>query len=351
MNENQIIALCCLVAVAARIPRMIERWKAPLLRGTGWFFSVEVPPDFLMGPGASILQRYRVRLFWPWMAELPIAAALLLSGGTRYIFFLVGAATLLTRLNYYLARAAAEKQARQFELPEASAPVSTISLSLRPRTLRDYATPWMEAVIGLSILAPVFWLGYRYAVTGDWEAIHRPLAGALFYIYVQAGALLVKRGVVHARYAAPAASAEQHLAWRESLRRLSASICDYARLMFAAASGVMASLSILSVGASSKQTMSIICMLAVGVVATCFEWKRRLQHLEIARRTKPAKLFAAPDISDPVRIVCFQPAMPMLLLSGPYGYALNLASASAITIGLYLAGYVVLRIWVAHLGG
>lgn len=351
MNESQIIAVCCLFAVAARIPRIVERWKAPLLRGAGWFFSVETPPDFMAGAGRSILRRYRLRLFWPWMVEAPIAAALLLSGGARYILLLIGVVTLLTRLNYYLARAAAEKQARQFELPEAASPVSTISLSLQPRTLRDYTTPWMEAAIGLSILAPLVWLSYRYAVTGDWETIRRPLAGTLFYTYVQVGALLAKCGVVRARYAAPAATAEQHLAWRDSLRRLSAATCDYTRLMLAAASGVMAILSTLPVGGSSKQTVSIVCVLVVGAIATCFGWKRRLQHLEIARRTKPAKLFAAPDVSDPVGIVCFQPALPALLLSGSNGYALNLASASAIAIGLYLAGCVALRIWLAHLTG
>ncbi len=349
MNENQFIALFCLVAMVTRIPRIVERWKAPLLRGAGWFFSAEVPPDFPAGQGRAILRRYRVRLFWPWMAELPIAAALLLSGGSRYILLLITGITLLTRMNYYLARAAAEKHARQFELHPAAEPVSAISLSLQPRTLRDYTTPWIEAVIGLSILAPLVWLGYRYALTADWGATQRPLAGTLFYIYVQAGLLLMKCGLVRARYAAPAVDTEQHLAWRESLRRLSTRLCDYSRLMLAAASLATTILSVASIGANEKQTAAFLCILGMSVIATFFGWRRRLQHLEISRRTRPAKLFAMPDVSERVRLICFRPSLPVLLLNGPNGYALNLASASAKAAGLYLAGYVLLRFWLAHL--
>ena len=49
--------------------------------------------------------------------------------------------------------------------------------------------------------------------------------------------------------------------------------------------------------------------------------------------------FATPEAA---RLLCFRPSLPMLLLKGPKGYALNLASAPAKTAGLYIAGYALL---------
>ena len=339
MNENQITFLICMFAWIMRVPRLVERWKAPLLRGHEWFFSVEVPSDFLAGPGIGILRSYRARLFLPWAVELPILAALLLTGRARYIILLIAGMGILTRLNYYAALAAAEKQARVFEVAAAAAPVSTISLSLEPRTLRAYTTPWFEAVIILSIAGPLAWLGYRYATVHDWQLIRRPLAQILFYAYMQAGLLLLKCGLVRARYAAPAANADQHLAWRESLRRLSTTICDYSRVLVGATSFAVTILSSLPVKRETQQTISVLFLFGGGAILTYLVWRRRLQHLEVARRTRPAKLLTTPDIDGPVRVICFQPSLPMLLLAGPNGYAVNLASAAAITTGLYLAGY------------
>jgi len=84
MTSNLSLILLYAFVIAVRWPRIRERWVAPLIRGSEWFFDVPVPPEFLNGQGRNILRDYRFRLFIPWAIEIPILAAILLatSGST-----------------------------------------------------------------------------------------------------------------------------------------------------------------------------------------------------------------------------------------------------------------------------
>ena len=64
----------------------------------------------------------------------------------------------------------------------------------------------------------------------------------------------------------------------------------------------------------------------------------------MARTAKPKGFLVLPDTADAGGPLCYKPALPMLLLKGPRGYSLNLASAPARTAGLYLAGYALLMV-------
>jgi hypothetical protein len=345
VTQNQILLLCWIVSLVGRIPRIVERWRSPFLSGPGWFFSVQVPPDFLSAGGRAILSRYRHRLFLPWAIEIPVSVALLVTGHQVAILWLVAGITLLTRVNYYADRKAAEDQARRFELPGASKPLRTVALSLRPRTLGAYTNPWIEATIAFALCGSLAWLGYRYAVLGDWHLLRGPLAATLISIYLQFGALLMKRAFVRARTVAPADNAEQYLAWRESLRRLSTALCDYVRL-FLVSIPLIADLTSMTDHwqGSIQQTGALILVLVASVVMVWYEWRTRQQHLKVARATVPAEFLVLPDTDKPARLVCFKPSLPMLLLKGPNGYALNLGSAPAKTAGLYIAGYALLMV-------
>jgi hypothetical protein len=348
VTENQIVWWLYAFAIATRIPRIVERWRAPLLRGPGWFFNVEAAPDFLEGSGGAILRRYRRRLFLPWAIEVSVCAALLLDGRNLYAMGLIGlimAVTLLTRLNYIAARRAAENQARRFELPGASHPVSVVALSLHPRTLGDYTNPWIEAAIALALGGSLAWLGYRYAAWPDWQLVRGPFAATVMYIYLQGGVLLIKRAIVRARCVAPADNASQYLAWRDSLRRLATAMCDYVRLVlaFGAVAFDIQSVTNPWAGSAAQRTTTLAVLLAGGL-ATAYQWRRRVQYLEVARRTRPANFLVLADVQDTGSPVCFRPALPVLLLNGPNGYALNLASAAVKATGLYLAGFATL--WV-----
>ena len=118
MTEYQLIALFYLFSIAMRVPRILERWKSPMLRGPEWFFSVAVPTDFLTGPGAAILRDYRWRLAIPWAIEAAVLAALLLTNHAVAVLYAIPAMAILTRLNFYAARKAAEDRARHFALPK-----------------------------------------------------------------------------------------------------------------------------------------------------------------------------------------------------------------------------------------
>ena len=113
MTELQTIAIGYIVVIVLRLPRIKERWAAPLLRGSEWFFDVAVPPDFGKSGGA-ILRYYRWRLFIPWGIEVPSVAAFYFTGNLniRNLAVLILTITVFTRFNYYAARIAAEKRAR-----------------------------------------------------------------------------------------------------------------------------------------------------------------------------------------------------------------------------------------------
>jgi hypothetical protein len=339
VTEIQTICLVSIVVIVMRIPRIVERWKAPLLRGAEWFFNVQVGPDFLRGPGAAILRNYRLLLFLPWAIEVPIALALVYTNHNQAVLWLLLCVTALTRVNYYAARTLAEKRAQPFNISSPSKPVSAIALSLAPRSLRDYTNPWVEALIVTALAGSLAWLGYRYSVTQAWNAVRGPFAVTIFCIYLQLGLLLVKRACIRARSAAPADNPEQYLAWRDSLRRLAAATCDYMRLAVLITPLTVDVQSVTySWQGSTAKTVSIFIIVAAGFLGTWYEWRHRLRYLQVTRETPPARFLVLPDVKDASRFLCFRPSLPVLLLNGPKGYTLNLASAPARIAGLYAAG-------------
>ncbi|HYL78061.1 MAG TPA: hypothetical protein VEU96_27855 [Bryobacteraceae bacterium] len=348
MTVNQYIALIYLFSVVVRYPRLKERWTAPLLRGNEWFFSIAAPAGFLEGPGRGILRGYRMRLFIPWLIELPVLAALVISGHPFYVTWLVLSTTLFTRLNFYAARHAAEDRARRFETPEAGEPATTMMLSLQPRTTGDYTNRWVEGILAVSFAAAFAGVGYLYATSPDQHLTMWLLGWTILQVYLQAGLLFLKRAIVSAPTAAPATNTEQYLAWRESLRRFSTWLCDSMRLLMAPGVLIGIVFAIYKPMLGNGSVNAILLGLFGAVVVTCwFEWRRRSAHLEVARRTKPAKLPGLPGV--PAQLICFQPDYPMLLLRSATGYTLNLASAPAKLAGLYIAGFAGLCVWLVHL--
>lgn len=349
MTQDRMLLLVWCIALVGRIPRIVERWKAPFLNGPGWFFGVEVPSNFFEHNGRTILAGYRQRLFLPWAIEIPLTVGLLVTGHKGAVLLVVFVMTLLTRLNYYADRQWAENRARRFEIPGAAKPVVGVALSLQPRTLRAYTNPWFEAPIVIAICGSLLWLVYRYTVLGEWQALRGPLNVTLFSIYLQVGVLLMKRGFVRARSAAPVDNSEQYLVWRESLRRLSTSLCDYIRLMLAS---LPITVDLASVTdhwqGSTAQSLTLSFSFVLFAIALWYEWRNRQRHLKVTRAVKPSGYLVLPDTMDAAGLVCFRPSLPILLLKRPRGYALNLASAPAKTAGLYLAGCALLLVCLAR---
>jgi hypothetical protein len=286
MTELQLVLLYT-ATIVLRIPRIKERWVAPLMRGPEWFFDVGVAPDFLKGPGATLLRNYRWRLFIPWSIEGLALTGLWLTGRNNAIniLVLIMGITLFTRFNYYAARLATENRTRRFEQPDANQPTSNVVLSLQPRTLPSYTNWWVEAGIALALSAAAGWLAYLAATSPD-PALPRRLVSLLIVnMYGQVGLLLVKSGVIRSGGAAPADNVEQYLAWRESLRRLTTAYAtspDYC-------SRCSRWWALTLVAGGSTRLAATIGFGGAFILALGVEWRSRLVHLKVARRTWPAK--------------------------------------------------------------
>ena len=339
------IVLLYLASIALRIPRIKERWIAPLLRGPEWFFDVAVAPDFLRGPGAAILRNYRWWLFIPWGIEGLTLVALWLKGhlSAANILMTVTVITLFTRFNYYAARIVTENRTRHFEHPEARQPTSNVALSLEPRTLSAYTDWRVEASIILALSAAALWLAFLPA-TLDPAIQRRLLSLTVIDVYAQGGLLLIKSGVIRSGGAAPVDNVEQYLAWRESLRRFTTGICDLIRLLFSLKPLLVVSL---IVGGSARLA-AIIGFGVLFMVAVGLEWRSRLAYLKVASRTKPAKFPLLPTAQKARGPVGFWPSLPVLLLRTADGYALNLASTQVGIAGLYSAGFASLWMWLVR---
>jgi hypothetical protein len=344
MNKPWINLAFYIFVIIARFPRIKERWVAPLLRGPDWFFDAALPPDFWKGAGTALLRNYRWRLFIPWGIEgavlLTLWTASRLNGLSIALLILVIA--LYTRFNYYAARMVAENRARAFEPPDAIQTATNVALSLEPRTLWNYTNWWVEAAIALLFGAAALWMAF-YPATDP--LVPRKFIGFLIVsIYIQVGLLLVKLGIVRSSSIAPADNVEQYLAWRDSLRRFAIRMCDLSRVMFALYPLLL--LSVITGG--SVRLAAAIAFGILFIAVLIYEWQTRLKHLEVARRTKPARFPLLPAARNVRGLLGFWPSLPVLLLRTANGYALNLAAAPVRIAGVYFAGLACLCVWLAH---
>jgi hypothetical protein len=345
MTEFQQIVGIYILVVVLRIPRLKERWIAPLMRGPDWFFDVAVAPDFLKGPGASLLRYYRWRLFIPWGMEGAILASLWLTGRNSAVnvLLLIMGIALFTRFNYYAARIATENRTRRFERPDAQQPASNVVLSLEPRTLRSYTRWWAEAGIALALSTAAVWLAFLPPSVAP--RVRPGIINLLIVnVYLQAGLLLVKRGLIRSGGAAPADNVEQYLAWRESLRRFTTLTCDLMRFLIT----LQPLVALAFVTGGSARFIALPVFFAVALAGFGVGLRIRLAHLKVARRTKPAKFPLLPAAQQTRGMVGFWPSLPILLLRTANGYALNLASAPVQIAGLYFAGFAGLLVWLAR---
>jgi hypothetical protein len=209
-------------------------------------------------------------------------------------------------------------------------------LSLQPRTLRNYTNWWVEAGIVLALSAATGWLA-----VGNPNGV---LRFVIINLYIQAGLLLIKYGVIRSSGAAPVDNVEQYLAWRESLRRLTTGMCDITRLMFAVQP--IFALGFLAGGA--VRWLAWVAFTVAAIVIIVYEWRSRRKHLEVARRTKPARLPLLPDFEQTRKVLGFWPSLPLLLLKTANGYALNLASVPVRIAGIYFVGFAGLWLWLVR---
>lgn len=343
MSLNEMLIAAFVLNCAARVRGCFRRWQQPVLRGPEWIFNVRVQDGFYAGTGRKILQNYRLRMFAPIAIEMSFAAVIFISGHLLYLPWLIIGASIAVHANHLFNVDKAEREARQFAVPEAEQPVSSVMLSLSPRRLRDYTNRRTEKFIIVASVAVTVWL-VRYYLQApahpDLLAVFGPL---VWILYWQLGLLLVKYGIVAWRTPIPQAQAEEHLQAREEARKLYLKLCDWMRIFLTA--NLMFCPALLSSSVAMRQrltTLSWIATLAITVVLGVWQEMERRRVLKTILRARPAKL---PDLlhsDDSGWLVCYQPATPMLLVRGARGYSLNLANKLMHLGAAYVAGLIAL---------
>ena len=327
-----------------RINGCVRRWRQPLLRGPEWFFSVHVQPGFYSGAGKKILHRYWMRIFIPFAVDIPLAIVIFVSGHLQLMMWLILGLTALVHINHLFSVDLAERQARRLAAVEDEQPVSSLMFSLIPRRLRDYSNPKLEIALALSVVIALAWLT-RYYVAGpehhNWRLVFgRPA----LLLYIQAGLLVLKRGIVGWRTPIPQEHADDHLKVREETRKFYIKVIDWQRICTTAALLFWPVL-LRTSPPQWKALFNLWFISWIGIAIALTIWieleRKRLRDLD--GRTRPAKL---PDFlgesGNSRWPVCYEPSAPMLVLKGVHGYSLNLANTFAQTGAAYLAGLIAL---------
>jgi hypothetical protein len=344
MQTNQFLVVFYVLFWLVRINGCVRRARQPLLRGPEWFFQVRVPAGFYTGAGRRILRRYLMRMLIPFAVDIPVAIAIFLSGSLAFLSLLILGLCALTHINHAFSVDLAERQARAFAVPEAEQPVASVALSLKPRRLRDYSNPKVEWALALSSAIALAWL-VRYYLAAPKHLDPRMVFGVpVFYLYLQAGLLFVKRVVLAWRTPVPQIQAAEHMEAREEIRKFYLRQCDWYRA--AASAGIVFWPIVINTPPARWNrlvTIWFVAWVAISVVGTVWVEIRRRQLVTVALRARPVKL---PDFLQQSEVarwpVCYQPTVPMLMLKGARGYSLNLANSLTHFGAAYLAGWVVL---------
>lgn len=343
MSPNQVLISLFVLSCGARIRGCFRRWQQPLVRGPEWFFNVPVQPDFYDGPGRKLLHRYWVRMFIPIAVEVLLAVAIFISGHLMYLYWLVIAASIAVHVNHLFNVDRAERQARQFAVPEAEQPVSSVMLSLTPRRLRDYSNRTVERFIIFATVGVIAWLVRYYQHSPAVHDIRAVFGVTALLIYYQIGFLLIKYGIVAWRTPIPRVQAEEHLQAREEVRKLHLKVLDWLRIF--ATLTLLFYPFILSAPQQKRGPLATILWvttLVVSVVLAVWQEVRRRAVLKATLRARPMKMPDFLHTENSSRLLCYQPGTPMLLIRGARGYSVNLANKLAQLGAAYLAGLIVL---------
>lgn len=343
-NPTEYIVLLYIIFWPIRIRGCFRRWRQPLLRGPEWFFNLPVQSGFYSGPGKKLLRQYRWRIMIPFAFDIPIAAAIFLSGHLLYLNWLVIVLCALIHLNHVYSVDYAERHAAPWAVPQAEEPTAVTASSLSPRRLRDYSSARTEWALALPTVIGFLWL-LRYYFTAPQHHDLRLVFGVpLFYLYAQLGLLLVKRYIIAWRSPIPQIDAAQHIAVREQTRAYYLKVCDFHRTVVSASIFLWPLLLTASpAGANHLFALWFWGFLALSLIATVWVEIKRKQLADMSVKARPVKL---PDLLHQSELarwpVCYQPSAPLLILKGARGYSLNLANTLTYLSAAYLAGMFVL---------
>jgi hypothetical protein len=352
MSFNQLVEINYLLLWgAARVRGCFRRWQQPVLRGPEWFFNVQVQPGFYTGPGKKLLNRYRMRMLMPSAVEIPIAAAILISGHVQNLVWLILGMSVFVHVNHLFSVDLKERQARAFAVAEAEEPVPAMVLSLKTRRLSDYSNRRLDRLLALASIAAIAWVvRYYFQAAGhhDWRIFLVPAV----VLYLEGALLFTKHVILAWRTPVPQAQAEEYVNAREEARKFYFTVCDLNRIPNISMLIVFPFLLKMSpANAQRVVTIWVAAWLAITAVVIVWGEIRRKQVLAVALRARPMRF---PDLlgmaAAPSWPICYEPSAPTLVLKGARGYSLNFANTLAQLGALYFAAGLALFMVVWRMG-
>jgi len=350
------IRLAMLVAIltwAVRLARIRALWSLPLKNGPGWFLAQRVGPGFYDGAGAGLLRSYRAALFLPLALDAPIVAWLAADG--RYAFLvceqwialIVAAVLYNVILAYFSARATALLH------PGESRTVTSVQVSMEPRSLRDHVDRRVELALAVCLVISMGLLGRDFALAttepGHGHAARNLRLGTLataWIVYLQIGLLLLKLVFVRWRMALPVRRTEDFRRWRTAWLSHHLRLFDALRLVFALL--LVSVMSGVTFEAARSRTGLVLGLTAWAVVIVAFVLfekrearrlaavEREIRPIELVDEFPPAPIPAGRFLAG--GLLYFNRDNPHALVRSGRGIALNLGHPSTYAWTGYFVG-------------
>src|SRR5947207_394235 len=133
-----------LVLELTRVWTLNGRKKLPMFWGQGWFFNLQVGPDFYQGPGADIIGRYKKRVALPYILEVICLAPVFFFAN---YFYILPAVVVTTVIHFLWGRWLVKsflKEVEPFAISQPEASRVPVALSLTRRRLVDYTNVSVE---------------------------------------------------------------------------------------------------------------------------------------------------------------------------------------------------------------
>lgn len=338
-------------------------WSAPLKHGTGFFLGSPVGADFYQGAGKALLKRYRASLFVPLAADAPVVAWLLLVHRHTFLSLEQVVACVASQVVYNVMAVHFAIRAADLCGTQGEQTVKAVQLSMAPRRLRDHTKLAVELVIAGALVgdAALLWHAYRlsHAVGTTHDAAHvfrGVLVLAIWMLYWQIGALLLKSVFVRWRMPLPMNRTEDFKRWRAAWLNSNLNTLDAVRMLTAVvlpwATAWMVYQRRWSLPAMIGVASGSLLILAVYMVYL-MRVQRRLKAAE--KELKPVEMvkeFPRRPVAEgrflAGGLLYFNRENPYLLVRSPQGVAINLSHPGTYAWTAYFAGLLALITWITR---
>jgi len=356
-----------LMWMMARLRALRKFWALPTYKGEDWFFCTKVGPDFYQGPGKRLRDQYHTWLLAPAIVIEAVCLwdAVYFDWEMSHLFYLQLPLVLVAIGARLFTLRVFSRKGKAFEVEGGSAS-SPVVLSLKTRQLSNYSNRTFEIILALVNVAAISIVILRYPGLAEHLPTHLSASGeadkwmeksfsAIFFrpllmIYIQAGALLWKHGLVRWRIALPAERTEEYLEWREGVLRIALRNCDWIRLACTLVLIVFAlKLVFWNAWVGWVNTISSMFMLglALATVVHALYLSRRLETIARNVRSvaapKKIPLSAEAGHFSLGGLFYYNPDNPAFVVTGgPRWFTFNLGNKRTYLYAAYLTGLVVL---------